>query len=184
MKGKKISAMLLTMLMVCTMLPMSIFAGVTDVDEGNDPGIVITKGYTSQAVLKLVRVTPDGSIMGEINTEKSTYSVDFDSPEGQDILQTLDDNMKAQYEADYTLYDKSEVSSVHYSSPQVLNSEGDVIIVGDVDDLVNAYIENGKVSDTLTINKYEVREIEYKVIANAILFSITQPFTSTNTAKC
>lgn len=164
MKGKKLMALLMTMLMVCTIMPAAVFAGVTDVDEGHDAGITITNTYTSNITVTILEVDADGRTIQ--NIDKQTESVPFDlgSAEGQTLLQTLDASAKAKYETGYTLYDKDEASEVHYSSQQVLNTDGDVIIVGDVDDLVNAYIANGKVTDHIQIDKYETYQIVYKVI--------------------
>lgn len=170
-KPKKLLTVLLALCMVLSIVPITAFAGVTDVIGGNT-----TKPYshfyhtkvetTAQVTIK----DADGNV---IETTEVTKSGDFvegniNSDAVQAEIKRIDDEIIAQFSSRGNITIENRNSTFmfdHFESGNIIAPDGD-ILVGDQDALENA--ASGSVNKNLVVHEYQVYQTTYDLIVQAI----------------
>lgn len=170
-KPKKLLTVLLALCMVLSIVPITAYAGVTDVIGGNT-----TKPYshfyhtkvetTAQVTIK----DADGNV---IETTEVTKSGDFvegniNSDAVQAEIKRIDDEIIAQFSSRGNITIENRNSTFmfdHFESGNIIAPDGD-ILVGDQDALENA--ASGSVNKNLVVHEYQVYQTTYDLIVQAI----------------
>ncbi len=167
-KPKKLLTVLLTLYLALSIVPITAYAGVTDVIGDNT-----TKPYshfyhtkvetTAQVTIK----DADGNV---IETTEVTKSGDFvegnvNSDAVQAEIKRIDDEIIAQFSSRGNITTENRNSTFmvdHFESSNI----GDNILVGDQDALENA--ASGSVNKNLVVHEYLVYQTTYDLIVQAI----------------
>lgn len=167
-KPKKLLTVLLTLYLALSIVPITAYAGVTDVTGGS-----ITNTYshfyhtkvetTAQVTIK----DADGNV---IETTEVTKSGDFvEGNVSDDAVQAeikrIDDEIIAQFSSRGNITTENRNSTFmfdHFESSNI----GDNILVGDQDALENA--ASGSVNKNLVVHEYQVYQTTYDLIVQAI----------------
>ena len=170
-KPKKLLTVLLTLYLALSIVPITAYAGVTDVIGGNT-----TKPYshfyhtkvetTAQVTIK----DADGNV---IETTEVTKSGDFvegniNSDAVQAEIKRIDDEIIAQFSSRGNITIENRNSTFmfdHFESGNIIAPDGD-ILVGDQDALENA--ASGSVNKNLVVHEYQVYQTTYDLIVQAI----------------
>lgn len=170
-KPKKLLTVLLTLYLALSIVPITAYAGVTDVIGDNT-----TKPYshfyhtkvetTAQVTIK----DADGNVA---ETTEVTKSGDFvegnvNSDAVQAEIKRIDDEIIAQFSSRGNITTENRNSTFmfdHFESGNIIAPDGD-ILVGDQDALENA--ASGSVNKNLVVHEYQVYQTTYDLIVQAI----------------
>lgn len=170
-KPKKLLTVLLTLYLALSIVPITAYAGVTDVTGGTT-----TNHYshfyhakvetTAQVTIK----DADGNV---IETTEVTKSGDFvegnvNSDAVQAEIKRIDDEIIAQFSSRGNITTENRNSTFmfdHFESSNIV-TPGDNILVGDQDALENA--ASGSVNKNLVVHEYQVYQTTYDLIVQAI----------------
>lgn len=170
-KPKKLLTVLLTLYLALSIVPITAYAGVTDVIGDNT-----TKPYshfyhtkvetTAQVTIK----DADGNV---IETTEVTKSGDFvegnvNSDAVQAEIKRIDDEIIAQFSSRGNITTENRNSTFmfdHFESGNIIAPDGD-ILVGDQDALENA--ASGSVNRNIVVHEYQVYQTTYDLIVQAI----------------
>ena len=170
-KPKKLLTVLLTLYLALSIVPITSYAGVTDVIGDNT-----TKPYshfyhtkvetTAQVTIK----DADGNV---IETTEVTKSGDFvegnvNSDAVQAEIKRIDDEIIAQFSSRGNITIENRNSTFmfdHFESGNIIAPDGD-ILVDDQDALENA--ASGSVNKNLVVHEYQVYQTTYDLIVQAI----------------
>ena len=170
-KPKKLLTVLLTLYLALSIVPITAYAGVTDVIGDNT-----TKPYshfyhtkvetTAQVTIK----DADGNV---IETTEVTKSGDFvegnvNSDAVQAEIKRIDDEIIAQFSSRGNITIENRNSTFmfdHFESGNIIAPDGD-ILVGDQDALEKA--ASGSVNRNIVVHEYQVYQTTYDLIVQAI----------------
>lgn len=170
-KPKKLLTVLLALCMVLSIVPITAYAGVTDVigDNTTNPysHFYHTKvETTAQVIIK----DADGNVA---ETTEVTKSGDFvegnvNSDAVQAEIKRIDDEIIAQFSSRGNITTENRNSTFmfdHFESGNIIAPDGD-ILVGDQDALENA--ASGSVNRNIVVHEYQVYQTTYDLIVQAI----------------
>lgn len=170
-KPKKLLTVLLTLYLALSIVPITAYAGVTDVIGDNT-----TKPYshfyhtkvetTAQVTIK----DADGNVA---ETTEVTKSGDFvegnvNSDAVQAEIKRIDDEIIAQFSSRGNITTENRNSTFmfdHFESGNIIAPDGN-ILVGDQDALENA--ASGSVNKNIVVHEYQVYQTTYDLIVQAI----------------
>ena len=168
-KPKKLLTVLLTLYLALSIVPITAYAGVTDVTGGST-----THNYslfyhtkvetTAQVIIK----DADGNVIETTEVTKSGDFVEgnFNSDAVQAEIKRIDDEIIAQFSSRGNITTENRNSTFildHFESSNIIGmTPGDNILVGDQDALENA--ASGSVNRNLVVHQYQVYQITYDLI--------------------
>lgn len=170
-KPKKLLTVLLTLCLALSIVPITAYAGVTDVIGDNT-----TKPYSHFYHTKVettAQVTIKDADDNVIETTEVTKSGDFvegnvNSDAVQAEIKRIDDEIIAQFSSRGNITTENRNSTFmfdHFESGNIIAPDGD-ILVGDQDALENA--ASGSVNKNLVVHEYQVYQTTYDLIVQAI----------------
>ena len=166
-KLKKLLTVLLTLYLALSIVPITAYAGVTDVTGGST-----THNYslfyhtkvetTAQVIIK----DADGNVAETTEVTKSGDFVEgnFNSDAVQAEIERIDDEIIAQFSSrgNITIENRNNTFILdHFESGNIIAPDGD-ILVGDQDALENA--ASGSVNKNLVVHQYQVYQTTYDLI--------------------
>ena len=167
-KPKKLLTVLLALCMVLSIVPITAYAGVTDVTGGSTTNTYSHFYHTKVETTAQVTIKDaDGNV---IETTEVTKSGDFvEGNVSDDAVQAeikrIDDEIIAQFSSRGNITTENRNSTFmfdHFESSNI----GDNILVGDQDALENA--ASGSVNKNLVVHEYQVYQTTYDLIVQAI----------------
>ena len=170
-KPKKLLTVLLTLYLALSIVPITAYAGVTDVIGDNT-----TKPYSHfyhtkvETTAQIIIKDADGNV---IETTEVTKSGDFvegnvNSDAVQAEIKRIDDEIIAQFSSRGNITTENRNSTFmfdHFESGNIIAPDGD-ILVGDQDALENA--ASGSVNRNIVVHEYQVYQTTYDLIVQAI----------------
>lgn len=166
-KPKKLLTVLLTLYLALSIVPITAYAGVTDVTGGTTTNTYSHFYHTKVETTAQVTIKDaDGNV---IETTEVTKSGDFvegnvSSDAVQAEIKRIDDEINAQYSSRGSITIENRNGNMvfdHFESSNIITS-GDNILVGDQDALENA--ASGSVNKNLVVHEYQVYQITYDLI--------------------
>ncbi len=166
-KPKKLLTVLLTLYLALSIVPITAYAGVTDVIGDNT-----TKPYshfyhtkvetTAQVTIK----DADGNVAETTEVTKSGDFVEgnFNSDAVQAEIKRIDDEIIAQFSSRGNITTENRNSTFildHFESSNIITPDGN-ILVGDQDALENA--ASGSVNKNIVVHQYQVYQTTYDLI--------------------
>ena len=170
-KPKKLLTVLLTLYLALSIVPITAYAGVTDVTGGTTTNTYSHFYHTKVETTAQVTIKDaDGNV---IETTEVTKSGDFvegnvSSDAVQAEIKRIDDEINAQYSSRGSITIENRNSTFmfdHFESGNIIAPDGD-ILVGDQDALENAAF--GSVNKNLVVHEYQVYQTTYDLIVQAI----------------
>ena len=170
-KPKKLLTVLLALCMVLSIVPITAYAGVTDVTGGTTTNTYSHFYHTKVETTAQVTIKDaDGNV---IETTEVTKSGDFvegnvSSDAVQAEIKRIDDEIIAQFSSRGNITTENRNSTFmfdHFESSNII-TPGDNILVGDQDALENA--ASGSVNKNLVVHEYQVYQTTYDLIVQAI----------------
>ena len=170
-KPKKLLTVLLALYLALSIVPITAFAGVTDVTGGNTTNPYSHFYHTKVETTAQVTIKDaDGNV---IETTEVTKSGDFvegnvNSDAVQAEIKRIDDEIIAQFSSRGNITTENRNSTFmfdHFESGNIIAPDGD-ILVGDQDALENA--ASGSVNKNLVVHEYQVYQTTYDLIVQAI----------------
>ena len=170
-KPKKLLTVLLTLYLALSIVPITAYAGVTDVTGGTTTNHYSHFYHTKVETTAQVTIKDaDGNV---IETAEVTKSGDFvegnvNSDAVQAEIKRIDDEIIAQFSSRGNITTENRNSTFmfdHFESSNII-TPGDNILVGDQDALENA--ASGSVNKTLVVHEYQVYQTTYDLIVQAI----------------
>lgn len=170
-KPKKLLTVLLTLYLALSILPITAYAGVTDVIGDNTTNTYSHFYHTKVETTAQVTIKDaDGNV---IETTEVTKSGDFvegnvNSDAVQAEIKRIDDEIIAQFSSRGNITTENRNSTFmfdHFESGNIIAPDGD-ILVGDQDALENA--ASGSVNKNLVVHEYQVYQTTYDLIVQAI----------------
>ena len=170
-KPKKLLTVLLTLYLALSIVPITAYAGVTDVIGDNT-----TKPYshfyhtkvetTAQVTIK----DADGNVAETTEVTKSGDFVEgnFNSDAVQAEIKRIDDEIIAQFSSRGNITTEKRNSTFmfdHFESGNIIAPDGD-ILVGDQDALEKA--ASGSVNRNIVVHEYQVYQTTYDLIVQTI----------------
>nr|WP_303786151.1 hypothetical protein [Ruminococcus bromii] len=170
-KPKKLLTVLLTLYLALSIVPITAYAGVTDVIGDNT-----TKPYshfyhtkvetTAQVTIK----DADGNVAETTEVTKSGDFVEgnFNSDAVQAEIKRIDDEIIAQFSSRGNITTENRNSTFmfdHFESGNIIAPDGD-ILVGDQDALEKA--ASGSVNRNIVVHEYQVYQTTYDLIVQTI----------------
>ena len=172
-KPKKLLTVLLALCMVLSIVPITAYAGVTDVTGGTTTNHYSHFYHTKVETTAQVTIKDaDGNV---IETTEVTKSGDFvegnvNSDAVQAEIKRIDDEINAQYSSRGSITIENRNGNMvfdHFESSNIIGmTPGDNILVGDQDALENA--ASGSVNKNLVVHEYQVYQTTYDLIVQAI----------------
>lgn len=172
-KPKKLLTVLLTLYLALSIVPITAYAGVTDVTGGNTTNTYSHFYHTKVETTAQVTIKDaDGNV---IETTEVTKSGDFvegnvNSDAVQAEIKRIDDEINAQYSSRGSITIENRNGNMvfdHFESSNIIGmTPGDNILVGDQDALENA--ASGSVNKNLVVHEYQVYQTTYDLIVQAI----------------
>ena len=165
-KPKKLLTVLLTLYLALSIVPITAYAGVTDVTGGTTTNTYSHFYHTKVETTAQVTIKDaDGNV---IETTEVTKSGDFvegniSSDAVQAEIKKNDDEIIAQFSSRGNITTENRNSALmfdHFESSNIIT--GDSILVGDLDALENA--ASGSVHKNLVVHEYQVYQITYDLI--------------------
>ena len=165
-KPKKLLTVLLTLYLALSIVPITAYAGVTDVTGGTTTNTYSHFYHTKVETTAQVTIKDaDGNV---IETTEVTKSGDFvegniSSDAVQAEIKKIDDEIIAQFSSRGNITTENRNSALmfdHFESSNIIT--GDSILVGDLDALENA--ASGSVHKNLVVHEYQVYQITYDLI--------------------
>lgn len=169
-KPKKLLTVLLTLYLALSIVPITAYAGVTDVTGGTTTNHYSHFYHTKVETTAQVTIKDaDGNV---IETTEVTKSGDFvegnvNSDAVQAEIKRIDDEINAQYSSRGSITIENRNGNMvfdHFESSNIIT--GDSILVGDLDALEKA--ASGSVNKNLVVHEYQVYHITYDLIVQAI----------------
>ena len=174
-KPKKLLTVLLTLYLALSIVPITAYAGVTDVTGGSTTNTYSHFYHTKvETTAQVIIKDADGNV---IETTEVTKSGDFvegnvNSDAMQAEIKRIDDEIIAQFSSrgnittenrnNTLMFDHFESSNIiDFGSSNIIAPDGD-ILVGDQDALENA--ASGSVHKNLVVHEYQVYQITYDLI--------------------
>lgn len=170
-KPKKLLTVLLTLYLALSIVPITAYAGVTDVTGGNTTHTYSHFYHTKVETTAQVTIKDaDGNV---VETTEVTKSGDFvegnvNSDAVQAEIKRIDDEIIAQFSSRGNITTENRNSTFmfdHFESGNIIAPDGD-ILVGDQDALENA--ASGSVNKNLVVHEYQVYQTTYDLIVQAI----------------
>ena len=172
-KPKKLLTVLLTLYLALSIVPITAYAGVTDVTGGTTTNTYSHFYHTKVETTAQVTIKDaDGNV---IETTEVTKSGDFvegnvSSDAVQAEIKRIDDEIIAQFSSRGNITTENRNSTFildHFESSNIIGmTPGDNILVGDQDALENA--ASGSVNKNLVVHQYQVYQTTYDLIVQAI----------------
>ena len=172
-KPKKLLTVLLTLYLALSIVPITAYAGVTDVTGDNTTNTYSHFYHTKVETTAQVTIKDaDGNV---IETTEVTKSGDFvegnvSSDAVQAEIKRIDDEINAQYSSRGSITIENRNGNMvfdHFESSNIIGmTPGDNILVGDQDALENA--ASGSVNKNLVVHEYQVYQTTYDLIVQAI----------------
>ena len=165
-KPKKLLTVLLTLYLALSIVPITAYAGVTDVTGGSTTNTYSHFYHTKVETTAQVTIKDtDGNV---IETTEVTKSGDFvegnvNSDAVQAEIKRIDDEIIAQFSSRGNITTENRNSTFmfdHFESSNIIT--GDSILVGDLDALENA--ASGSVHKNLVVHEYQVYQTTYDLI--------------------
>lgn len=166
-KPKKLLTVLLTLYLALSIVPITAYAGVTDVIGDNTTNNYSHFYHTKVETTAQVTIKDaDGNV---IETTEVTKSGDFvegnvNSDAVQAEIKRIDDEIIAQFSSRGNITTENRNSTFmfdHFESSNII-TPGDNILVGDQDALENA--ASGSVNKNLVVHEYQVYQTTYDLI--------------------
>ncbi len=170
-KPKKLLTVLLALCMVLSIVPITAYAGVTDVIGDNTTNTYSHFYHTKVETTAQVTIKDaDGNV---IETTEVTKSGDFvegnvNSDAVQAEIKRIDDEIIAQFSSRGNITTENRNSTFmfdHFESGNIIAPDGD-ILVGDQDALENA--ASGSVNRNIVVHEYQVYQTTYDLIVQTI----------------
>lgn len=170
-KPKKLLTVLLTLYLALSIVPITAYAGVTDVTGGNTTNPYSHFYHTKVETTAQVTIKDaDGNVA---ETTEVTKSGDFvegnvNSDAVQAEIKRIDDEIIAQFSSRGNITTENRNSTFmfdHFESGNIIAPDGD-ILVGDQDSLKNA--ASGSVNRNIVVHEYQVYQTTYDLIVQAI----------------
>ena len=170
-KPKKLLTVLLTLYLALSIVPITAYAGVTDVTGGNTTNPYSHFYHTKVETTAQVTIKDaDGNVA---KTTEVTKSGDFvegnvNSDAVQAEIKRIDDEIIAQFSSRGNITTENRNSTFmfdHFESGNIIAPDGD-ILVGDQDSLENA--ASGSVNRNIVVHEYQVYQTTYDLIVQAI----------------
>lgn len=170
-KPKKLLTVLLTLYLALSIVPITAYAGVTDVIGDNTTNTYSHFYHTKVETTAQVTIKDaDGNV---IETTEVTKSGDFvegnvNSDAVQAEIKRIDDEIIAQFSSRGNITTENRNSTFmfdHFESGNIIAPDGD-ILVGDQDALENA--ASGSVNRNIVVHEYLVYQTTYDLIVQAI----------------
>ena len=167
-KPKKLLTVLLTLYLALSIVPITAYAGVTDVTGGSTTNTYSHFYHTKvETTAQVIIKDADGNV---IETTEVTKSGDFvegnvSSDAVQAEIKRIDDEINAQYSSRGSITIENRNGNMvfdHFESSNIITS-GDNILVGDQDALENA-ASGSSVNKNLVVHEYQVYHITYDLI--------------------
>lgn len=163
-KPKKLLTVLLALCMVLSIVPITAYAGVTDVTGGSTTNTYSHFYHTKVETTAQVTIKDaDGNVAETTEVTKSGDFVEgnFNSDAVQAEIKRIDDEIIAQFSSRGNITTENRNSTFildHFESSNI----GDNILVGDQDALENA--ASGSVNKNLVVHEYQVYQTTYDLI--------------------
>ena len=170
-KPKKLLTVLLTLYLALSIVPITAYAGVTDVTGGNTTNPYSHFYHTKVETTAQVTIKDaDGNVAETTEVTKSGDFVEgnFNSDAVQAEIKRIDDEIIAQFSSRGNITTENRNSTFmfdHFESSNII-TPGDNILVGDQDALENA--ASGSVNKNLVVHQYQVYQTTYDLIVQAI----------------
>ena len=166
-KPKKLLTVLLALCMVLSIVPITAYAGVTDVTGGSTTHNYSLFYHTKVETTAQVTIKDaDGNVAETTEVTKSGDFVEgnFNSDAVQAEIERIDDEIIAQFSSRGSITIENRNSTFildHFESGNIIAPDGD-ILVGDQDALENA--ASGSVNTNLVVHQYQVYQTTYDLI--------------------
>lgn len=170
-KPKKLLTVLLTLYLALSIVPITAYAGVTDVTGGNTTNPYSHFYHTKVETTAQVTIKDaDGNVAETTEVTKSGDFVEgnFNSDAVQAEIKRIDDEIIAQFSSRGNITTENRNSTFmfdHFESGNIIAPDGD-ILVGDQDALENA--ASGSVNRNIVVHEYQVYQTTYDLIVQAI----------------
>lgn len=165
-KPKKLLTVLLTLYLALSIVPITAYAGVTDVTGGSTTNTYSHFYHTKvETTAQVIIKDADGNVA---ETTEVTKSGDFvegnvSSDAVQAEIKRIDDEIIAQFSSRGNITTENRNSTLmfdHFESSNIIT--GDSILIGDLDALEKA--ASGSVNKNLVVHEYQVYHITYDLI--------------------
>ena len=163
-KPKKLLTVLLTLYLALSIVPITAYAGVTDVTGGSTTHNYSLFYHTKvETTAQIIIKDADGNVAETTEVTKSGDFVEgnFNSDAVQAEIERIDDEIIAQFSSrgNITIENRNNTFILdHFESGNIIAPDGD-ILVGDQDALENA--ASGSVNTNLVVHQYQVYQTTY-----------------------
>ena len=170
-KPKKLLTVLLTLYLALSIVPITAYAGVTDVTGGNTTNPYSHFYHTKVETTARVTIKDaDGNVAETTEVTKSGDFVEgnFNSDAVQAEIKRIDDEIIAQFSSRGNITTENRNSTFildHFESSNIITPDGD-ILVGDQDALEKA--ASGSVNRNIVVHEYQVYQTTYDLIVQTI----------------
>ena len=170
-KPKKLLTVLLTLCLALSIVPITAYAGVTDVTGDNTTNTYSHFYHTKVETTAQVTIKDaDGNVAETTEVTKSGDFVEgnFNSDAVQAEIERIDDEIIAQFSSrgNITIENRNNTFILdHFESGNIIAPDGD-ILVGDQDALENA--ASGSVNRNIVVHEYQVYQTTYDLIVQTI----------------
>lgn len=162
----RITSLLIVLCMVLSIVPITAYAGVTDVTGGTTTN-TYTHTYHTKVTTTVQVIIKDASGNVVETTEVSKSGNFIEGNLSDDVVQAeierIDDEINTQYSSRGSITIEKRNSAMvfdHFESTNIIT--GDTILVGDRDALENA--ASGSVNKNLDVHEYQVYQTTYDLI--------------------
>ena len=163
-KPKKLLTVLLTLCLALSIVPITAYAGVTDVTGGSTTNTYSHFYHTKvETTAQVIIKDADGNVAETTEVTKSGDFVEGNVSDDavQAEIKRIDDEIIAQFSSRGNITTENRNSTLmfdHFESSNII-TPGDNILVGDQDALENA--ASGSVHKNLVVHEYQVYHITY-----------------------
>lgn len=170
-KPKKLLTVLLTLYLALSIVPITAYAGVTDVTGGSTTNTYSHFYHTKvETTAQVIIKDADGNVAETTEVTKSGDFVEGNVSDDavQAEIKRIDDEIIAQFSSRGNITTENRNSTFmfdHFESSNII-TPGDNILVGDQDALENA--ASGSVNKNLVVHEYQVYQTTYDLIVQAI----------------
>ena len=170
-KPKKLLTVLLTLYLALSIVPITAYAGVTDVIGDNTTNPYSHFYHTKVETTAQVTIKDaDGNVIETTEVTKSGNFVEgnVNSDAVQAEIKRIDDEIIAQFSSRGNITTENRNSTFmfdHFESGNIIAPDGD-ILVGDQDALENS--ASGSVNRNIVVHEYQVYQTTYDLIVQAI----------------
>ena len=168
-KPKKLLTVLLTLYLALSIVPITAYAGVTDVTGDNTTNPYSHFYHTKvETTAQVIIKDADGNVIETTEVTKSGDFVEgnFNSDAVQAEIKRIDDEIIAQFSSRGNITTENRNSTFildHFESSNIIGmTPGDNILVGDQDALENA--ASGSVNKNIVVHQYQVYQTTYDLI--------------------